>query len=86
LLYTEIKLIESARENVGANKKYDRVAGTLLAFACKEAFRNGYFGMVFLIPKTGLITLYINKYGFRSIGRGLCLDFDPSLELISKFQ
>jgi len=84
--YTEVKLIESAKENVGSRKRYDRVAGTLLAFACREAFRNGYQGTVFLIPKTGLISLYIEKYGFKNIGRGLFLDFDSSLELISKFQ
>ena len=31
--FTEVKLIESAKKNVGHTKKYDRVAGTLLSFA-----------------------------------------------------
>ena len=84
--YLEVKLIESAKENIGANKKYTRVAGTLLSFACREAFRKGYYGAVFLIPKTNLVPLYIKKYGFKNIGRGLWLDIDASLELMSKFQ
>lgn len=84
--YTEIKLIESARENIGIDKKYDRVAGSLLAFACRESFKNGYQGMVFLIPKTRLVSLYMQKYGFKNAGRGLFLDFEQSLKLISLFQ
>jgi len=84
--FIEVKLLESAKENVGADKKYDRVAGTLLAFACKEAFRKGYYGAVFLIPKTNLVSFYIEKYGFKHIGRGLSLDLDSSIELISRFQ
>ncbi len=83
--YIEVKLIEAAIENVGANKKYDRVAGTLLAFACGEAFRKGYYGAVFLIPKTNLISVYMEKYGFKHIGRGLHLDIECSYELIKRF-
>ncbi|MBV7532844.1 hypothetical protein [Chitinophaga sp. sic0106] len=83
--YIEIKLLESARENIGINKKYRRVAGTLIAFACREAFRKGYYGAVFLVPKTKLIPYYIQKYGFKNVGRGLWLDMDASLGLIERY-
>lgn len=83
--FIEIKLIESAKENVGKNKKYERVAGTLLAFACKEAFKLGYDGTVFLIPKTGLLDHYIQKYGFKQAGRGLCLDLTGSMQVINTY-
>ncbi len=83
--FTEVKLIESAIENVGKDKKYERVAGSLLAFACREAFRKGYDGTIFLIPKTGLVAHYISRYGFQSTGKGLCLDMMPSYVLTQEF-
>ena len=84
--FTEIKLLESASENIGAHKKFDRVAGTLISFACREAIKNGYDGTVFLIPKTNLIPHYMKKYGFLNAGRGLCLDLAASQKLIAAYQ
>ncbi len=84
--FTEIKLLESAAENIGAEKKFDRVAGTLISFACKEAFKQGYDGWVFLIPKSKLVPHYIEKYRFHAMGRGLALDTDASAQLIAEYQ
>lgn len=83
--FIEVKLLESALENIGKRKKFDRVAGTLLSFACRESFKQGYNGFVFLIPKTSLIPHYINKYGFQNGGRGLVLDQEASQKLIAEF-
>ena len=35
-LAIEIRLLALAKENIGTTRKYDRVAGCLIAFACKE--------------------------------------------------
>lgn len=61
----EIECLEISRENVGAGKKYDGIAGSLIAFACKESFKRGHEGFVFLRPKSGLIKHYTEAYGFR---------------------
>jgi hypothetical protein len=58
----EIELLEVIKENVGKNKKIERIAGCLVAFACRESFRRGHEGFLFLTPKTGLIDHYAEKY------------------------
>ena len=81
----EIRLLESTKENIGRNKKYGRIAGCLIAFACREAFKRGYFGFVSLIPKTKLINHYIIEYGFKQVGRHLAIDQENSKHLIDKY-
>lgn len=58
----EIELLEVGDENVGKKKKLDRIAGTLIAFACRESFKRGHEGYIFLTPKTKLIDHYEAKY------------------------
>lgn len=58
----EIELLEVIKENVGKNKKIERIAACLIAFACRESFKRGHEGFVFLTPKTGLIEHYAEKY------------------------
>lgn len=60
----EIELLEAAAENIGPDKKFDHVGGCLIAFACRESFKRGHDGCVFLTPKTVLIDHYPTKYGF----------------------
>jgi len=61
----EIECLEVSKGNIGRNKRYDGVAGLLIAFACRESFKRGHEGFVFLKPKTGLIRHYIEAYGFQ---------------------
>jgi len=61
----EIECLESSKENVGNAKQYDGIAGSLITFACRESFKRGHEGFVFLRPKTGLIKHYIEVYGFQ---------------------
>lgn len=58
----EIELLEVRDENVGKKKKLDRIAGTLIAYACKESIRRGHEGYIFLTPKSNLISHYQAKY------------------------
>lgn len=61
----EIELLEVSAENIGTGKSLDYIGGCLIAFACRESFKRGHQGCVFLVPKTSLIDHYVNKYGFR---------------------
>lgn len=83
-LRIHINLIEISITNVGRNKKYDRIAGCLLAFAAQLAFNKSYDGFVSLIPKTELIDHYCEKYGFRQFGRQLGLNHEAAINLIKK--
>jgi len=58
----EIELLEVGEENVGKKKKLDRIAGTLIAFACRESLKRGHDGYIFLTPKSKLIRHYSAKY------------------------
>ncbi len=84
-LRLHINLIENSNENKGKNKKIDRIAGCLLAFAVQVAFEKGYLGFASLIPKTLLIPLYVNKYGFSRYGRQLAIEKKAAIELIQKY-
>ncbi len=80
-----ISLIENSNDNKGENKKVDRVAGCLLAFAAGLAFEKGYEGFTSLVPKTKLIGLYVNKYGFSQYGRQLAIEKNDAIQLIQKY-
>lgn len=80
-----INLIESSNDNKGKNKQIDRVAGCLLAFAAQLSFEKGYLGFTSLLPKTELIKLYINKYGFSQFGRQLAVETKEVIKLIQKY-
>jgi len=80
-----INLVENANDNKGKNKKVDRVAGCLLAFAVQIAFEKGYLGFTSLVPKTELINLYIRKYGFSQFGRQLAIERKEAIKLIQKY-
>lgn len=84
-LRIEIRLLEITAKNVGKNKTYDRIAGILIAFACKESFRNGFFGFVSLIPKTRLIKHYEEKYGFQQFGKHLAIELEASELLMNRY-
>jgi len=80
-----INLIEVNIEDIGRAKKLDHIAGCLIAYACAISFKKGYGGFVSLTPKTKLIGLYQNKYGFRQFGRMLAVQFEFSERLMKKY-
>lgn len=80
-----INLVEVAKKNRGKDKKIDRIAGCLLAFATKAAFDKGYLGFTSLVPKTELIELYVTKYGFTQYGRQLAIERQAAINLIQKY-
>lgn len=60
----EIELLEVSAENIGKKKQLDFIGGCLIAFACRESFKRGHGGCVFLVPKSSLIDYYPAMYGF----------------------
>ena len=78
-------MLECSKDNVGSNKVYNRIIGCLIAFACQMAFRKNYRGFVSLIPKTGLIRHYRQKYGFEVYGRQLAVQTEAAAALIEKY-
>lgn len=84
-LRVEIRLLELSKEDVGRLRRFENVAGILIASACKLSFKMGFFGFVSLIPKTKLIEHYRTKYGFEQYGRHLAVDMEKSRSLIKKY-
>ena len=84
-LRVHINLLEVTKSQVGQMKTLENIAGCLIAFACAVAFKRGYAGFVSLVPKTRLIGLYQEKYGFRQYGRFLAIEFERSKQLIDKY-
>jgi len=84
-LRLEIRLLEVSAENVGREKEYEGIAGSLIAYACRTAFNLGYFGFVSLVPKTRLVEHYMKTYGFRQYGRQLAIDLEDASILIKKY-
>lgn len=80
-----LNLIETASNQRGSIKTIENIAGCLLAFACQIAFNRGYYGFLSLQPKTRLISLYQNKYGFRQFGRLLAVEGRASKFLIQNY-
>lgn len=89
----EIELLEVASDNRRGQKKLTNIAGCLIAYACRESFKRGYEGWVFLTPKSYLVKHYSAKYGFiyvpiKSSSRPegfMELNTSSSLRLIKKY-
>jgi len=81
----EIRLLASSKENVGKHQTYSRIAGCLIAFACKLAFKLGFNGFVCLKPKTKLKEYYVRKYGLQSTNLYLITEGENSVKLIREY-
>jgi len=58
-----IRLLTVSEENKGREKKYDKIAGNLIAFAAKIAVRDyGEYACVSLRSKSDITKHYISKY------------------------
>lgn len=86
--------IEVAPHNKGSNKRYDRVAACLIAFACRQSFINGKEGYLAFDVKeeqkkdeVKLMTLYSQKYNAVRIENSTTMVILPegSEKLINKY-
>lgn len=82
-------LVEIAPHNIGTNnKKFNHVAGCLIAFACRESFKieGNYKGYLIFISKSDLVTMYQDKYGaILTLGRRMFIDDITGIKLIEKY-
>jgi len=79
----EIHLLAVSNENREKHKKYERIAGNLIAYGCREAYEHyAEDGAVSLIPKTAIRRHYIEKYGMIDVGWQLVLFRSSLVELI----
>ncbi len=82
-------VLEIAPHNIGSsNKKYDFVAGCLIAFACRESFKieGVYKGFLTFVSKTNLIEWYKTKYGAtQALGQRMYIDDQTGKRLIENF-
>lgn len=83
----EIKLLSVSKDNRGRGKKYERIAGTLIGYACREALkRYGVEGCVSLIPKTRLKYHYIERYGMIDAGIHVFLEGGQLLKMLKEYE
>ncbi|HNR85335.1 MAG TPA: hypothetical protein PKN22_02830 [Taishania sp.] len=83
----EIKLLSVSKENRGQNKRYERIAGTLIGYACREATkRYGIEGCVSLVPKTQLKHHYIQQYGMMDAGKQVFLEGEQLLRMLKEYE
>ncbi|MEO0581593.1 MAG: hypothetical protein AAF135_05175 [Bacteroidota bacterium] len=80
-----LNLIEVTTHQMGDQHTIDHIAGCLLAFGCQVAFNRGYYGFLSLQPKTKLIGLYQERYGFCQFGRLLAVEGPSARFLIQKY-
>ena len=84
-----MEALEVAPHNVGQkNKRYDHVAGCLIAFACRESFKipGDYKGFLTFVSKTDLIRWYIEKYGAElALGQRMFIDWEQGEKLIEMY-
>lgn len=82
----EIRLLASAKENVGKGKVYEGIAGCLIGFACRESVKKyGDLACVSLLPKTELKEHYRKKYGMNDAGFQLFVEGLSLINLINKY-
>jgi hypothetical protein len=82
----EIKLLASSVKNRGKGKTYEGIAGSLIAFTCREALvKYGDLACVSLLPKTELKQHYMKKYGMLDAGRQIYLEGTELMDLIRKY-
>lgn len=71
----EIRLLATSKENRGRQKKYDRIAGGLIAFAARLSIKMyATFPCISLEPKTELREHYKKVYYMKEGGRSIFAD------------
>jgi len=82
----EIKLLAVVKDHIGDGKQIDRIAGNLIAFAARLAYKQyGAMAAISLIPKTELRRHYTSKYGFEPAGLSLFMYGNQLIKLLKEY-
>ncbi len=81
-----IRLLTVSKENKGIEKKYDKIAGNLIAYVAKIAIREfGELACVSLRPKSQIAQHYIQKYNMNKTGMTLSIEVPEIIDLINLY-
>ena len=81
-----IRLLTVSKENKGTEKKYDNIAGNLIAYVAKIAIREyGELACVSLRPKSQIARHYIEKYNMNVTGKTLSIEVPEIIDLINSY-
>lgn len=81
-----IRLLTVSKENKGNEKKYDNIAGNLIAYVAKIAIREyGELACVSLRPKSQITQHYIDKYNMNITGMILSIEVPEIINLINLY-
>ena len=81
-----IRLLTVSKENKGKNKRYDKIAGNLIAYVAKIAVREfGELACVSLRPKSRIAKHYIDKYNMNITGMTLSIEVPEIIDLINYY-
>lgn len=81
-----IRLLTVSKENTGNGKKYNKIAGNLIAFVAKIAIREfGELACVSLRPKSQIAQHYIDKYNMNITGMTLSIEVPEIIDLINLY-
>ena len=81
-----IRLLTVSIENKGDGKKYERIAGNMIAYAAKIAVREyAEYACVSLKPKSQIAQHYIDSYQMRVTGITLSIEVPEILDLIKAY-
>ncbi len=81
-----IRLLTVSKENKGKEKKYDNIAGNLIAYVAKIAIREyGELACVSLRPKSQIAQHYIDKYNMNITGITLSIEVPEIINLINLY-
>lgn len=81
-----IRLLTVSKENKGNEKKYDKIAGNLIAYVAKIAIREfGELACVSLRPKSQIAKHYIDKYNMNITGMTLSIEVPEIIDLINLY-
>ncbi len=81
-----IRLLTVSKENKGKEKRFDNIAGNLIAHIAKIAVREyGELACVSLKPKLQIAKHYIEKYNMNVTGVTLSIEVPEIIDLINKY-
>jgi hypothetical protein len=85
--YVEVGLLECSAENVGQNKRFRGIAGSLFAFAAHLSFEIGAQGFITIEAKSELVDHFKQTYGFERVGNSqrMILGTLPASRLIATY-
>ena len=82
-----IRLLSASSDNIGRNKKYDRIVGCMISQVGMIAIQKfGELACVSLRPKSVLTKHYIQKYRMKITGQLLSIEVPDLIDLINEYE